>query len=330
MGVVILSLIKSMFVYRTENNIFYRVLLISFFYFQPIFAQDKVVDVVDPCKSIEISPNPDSIFESKHIGEIFIHMAKITQASKGSAPALEILFASDKFVWEEAYSSDVTQDEQPNSDIVQDDDWGKNHKDKIKKYFEEFIPGTHIIFNITNRLDDVTYYRLDGVFPYDVPAYDTPSEKQFLKRFVFFKFTATAAKQISMFKQYLDNDLWAFDTYSKLIWQYSMPTDYDKVIGNNYIPRKWQPFENSPNTKDHHLKFYEYDPIGFVSEKSEHPFYNAKTNICIYDWWLNACNAGKKMKTVKEKRLMPAINPNANPDWTIRQKDIPVKSPYGK
>ncbi len=271
-----------------------------------LFAQTEAGKDMD-------AENPNSIYGKEKLGDMFIHMSKITSPFKGSAPAIEMLFASDTFRWE------------PCTPI---DDWGK--PDKTFKYFEEFIPGTRIIFNITNRIDDVTYYRIDSAHPYTVPAYDNPKEAEFLKRFVFFKFTATAAKGMSLFQRELNNDLYAFDTHTKLIWQYSMPTDYEKMIGNNYIPKNWMPYELAPNTKDAGLKFYEYDPIGFISEIPDCLFFNIKTNTNVYEWWLKAITVGKTMTTVKALRFMPVINPEAEEDWTIRDVMRPVRSPYRK
>ena len=258
-----------------------------------------------------VADSADSIYPAAKLGQMIIHMAKITAPSKGSSPAIEMLFSSDKFAWEP-------------SELI--GNWGK--PDKTQKYYEPFVPGTRIFFSITNRLDDVTYYRTVGAHPYNVPLYSEPDEAEFMKRFVFFKFTATAAKGMSLFTRHLNNDLGAFDTHTKLIWAYSMPTDYEKMIGNNYIPQNWQPYELAPNTKDAGLKFYEYDPIGFVAENQDFTFFNVKVNICIYDWWDDASIAGKNMKTVKATRFMPRINPDAATDWTIRDPKIPVRSPY--
>lgn len=255
----------------------------------------------------------DNIYPAEKLGDMFIHMSKITSPFKGSAPAIEMLFSSEKFCWK------------PSRPIGE---WGKG--DKTQQYCEEFIPGTPIIFNITNRIDDVTYYRIDGIHPYAVPLYDEKHEAEFLKRFVFFKFTATAAKGMSVFQRSLNNDLYALDTHTKLIWSYSMPTAYEKMIGNNYIPQKWQPYEIADNTKSSGLKFYEYDPLGFISEESDFTFFNIKTNIHIYDWWYESITAGKTMESVKEKRFMPVVNPRAENDWTIRDVNRPVKSPYRK
>ena len=257
--------------------------------------------------------NPDSIYGKAALGDMLIHMAKITSPFKGSAPAIELLFKSGKFKWQACNPVDG---------------WGKIGK--TYKYEEEYIPGTTIIFNITNRLDDVTYYKIEAVHPYKVPLYDDPAEAEFLKRFVFFKFTATAAKSMSVFTRALNNDLYALDTHTKLIYGYSMPTGYEKMIGNNYIPQNWTPYELAPNTRASGLKFYEYDPLGFVSEEPGFEFFKVKTNIHVYDWWYKSITAGKTMKTVKQNRFMPHVDPNAEQNWTIRDVTIPVRSPYRK
>lgn len=57
--------------------------------------------------------------------------------------------------------------------------------------------------------------------------YDDPTEAEMLKRFIFFKFTAYAAKG-GYFENYLNNLMWAVDTNTKLLYAYGMPSDYKK------------------------------------------------------------------------------------------------------
>lgn len=60
-----------------------------FIFFSPfLFAQAEDRVLPDP-------NNPDCMYEKAQLGELFIHMAKITDPSKGSAPAVEVLFNSD-------------------------------------------------------------------------------------------------------------------------------------------------------------------------------------------------------------------------------------------
>ena len=191
------------------------------------------------------------------------------------------------------------------------------------------MPGSSVFLGITNKISDVVYYKVEGVHPFDLPIYDDPAEAKILQRFIFFKFTAYAAKG-GIFENALNNLMCALDTHTKLLYTYGMPSEYKKIIGNNYIPQKWLPYEIHPNTADSKLKFYEYDPIGFVSLEKTHNFLGVKTNVHLYDWWNKSVGAGSSMKTVKEKRFMPRLSGEALEDWTIRDASKPVRSPYRK
>ena len=262
--------------------------------------------------SIKANPeNPDCIYEKARLGECLIHMAKITLPSKGSAPAVEILFTSD-FKWESCSPHEG---------------WGK--KGRTYQYRETEVPGSSVFLGITNKINDVVYYKVEGVHPFDLPIYNEPSEAKILERFIFFKFTAYAAKG-SIFENALNNLMCALDTHTKLLYTYGMPSEYKKIIGNNYIPQKWLPYEIHPNTAEAKLKFYEYDPIGFVSLEKTHNFLGVKTNVHLYDWWNESVGSGSSMKTVKEKRFMPRLSGEALEDWTIRDASKPVRSPYRK
>ena len=186
-----------------------------------------------------------------------------------------------------------------------------------------------MFLGITNKISDVVYYKVEGVHPFDLPLYDNPAEAKILERFIFFKFTAYAAKG-GLFENALNNLMCALDTHTKLLYTYGMPSEYKKIIGNNYIPQNWLPYETHPNTADSKLKFYEYDPIGFVSLEKDYDFLGVKTNVHLYDWWNKSVGAGSSMKTVKEKRFMPRLSGEALADWTIRDASKPVRSPYRK
>lgn len=274
------------------------------FFTSLLFAQEKNKSTAMPDPD-----NPDCIYEKAKLGKCIIHMAKITTPSKGSAPAVEVLFDSD-FQWKPCA---------PN------EGWGR--KDKTYRYREDEVPGSPVFLSVTNKLDDVTYYRIEGVHPFNLPLYDESAEAAMLERFIFFKFTAYAAKD-GYFENYLNNLMWALDTNTKLLYTYGMPSGYKKIIGNNYIPQNWLPYETHPNTADSKLKFYEYDPIGFVSLEKGYDFLGVKTNVHLYDWWNKSVGAGSSMKTVKQKRFMPRLSDDALEDWTIRDARKPVRSPY--
>lgn len=284
--------------------------VLCFLIFCSLHAQS--VDSEESAFSVVVdTENPDCIYDKALLGDCVIHMKKITSPFKGSAPAIEMLFCAP-FVWEQAQISDG---------------WGQ--ADKTFCYYEDVVPGMPIIFSITNKINDVYYYKCEGVHPCALPMYEEGEGAQMLKRFIFFKFTAYADKD-GLFENRLDNYLYALDTHTKLLYSYGMPTDFKKIIGNNYIPLSWQAYETAPNTKDTGLKFYEYDPVGFVSLDDTYEFFTIKTNMHIYDWWYDAITVGKTIEEVKAKRFMPVINPEAENDWTIRDAKRPVASPYRK
>ncbi len=257
------------------------------------------------------SENPDCIYAKALLGDCIIHMKKITTPFKGSAPAIEMLSFA-QFCWQPAKPLDG---------------WGK--EGKTFSYYEDVVPGTPIIFSITNKINDVYYYKTEGVHPCALPMYEEGAGAQMLKRFIFFKFTGYADKN-GTFENYLDNYLYALDTHTKLLYSYGMPTEFKRIMGNNYIPLNWQAYEIAPNTKADGVKFYEYDPVGFVSLENSYEFFKIKTNMHIYEWWYESITAGKTMEEIKAKRFMPVINPDAEKDWTIRNAAQPVVSPYRK
>ena len=86
-----------------------------------LFAQTEAGKDMD-------AENPNSIYGKEKLGDMFIHMSKITSPFKGSAPAIEMLFCAP-FVWEQAQISNG---------------WGQ--ADKTFCYYEDVVPGTPIIF----------------------------------------------------------------------------------------------------------------------------------------------------------------------------------------
>ncbi|MGI5173412.1 hypothetical protein H0R92_07390 [Treponema sp. OMZ 840] len=275
------------------------------------FCTLTVLQSTDVSVRIAKHKNPDCIYPKAELGDCFIHMIKITSPFHGSAPAVELLPNSD-FVWEA---------------FEPENGWGR--AGKTFRYYEKTVPGTHIFFSVTNKIDDVCYFKTVSAHPCLPDFYTDPEEAEIIERFVFFRFTAYADKG-GFFENYLDNFLYALDTHTKLLYSYGMPTKYKKIIGNNYIPLDWMPYETAPNTKDRGLKFYEYDPMGFVSVDYSCEFFKIKTNIHIYDWWYRTITAGETAEEVKNKRFMPLFNPDAEKDWTIRNVRIPVASPYRK
>ena len=248
-----------------------------------------------------------------------IHMLKILPTKTGSAPVVEIRFDS-KYSW--GSCSVQTIKLKDGSELK----WGR--EGKTYKYTENMVQGSHVAFGNYNHIYDVTYYKCEKAHPCAIPIYNDEVEARKLERFVFFRFTATAAKGSRFFQKALDNFMVALDLETNLLFTYGAPSDYESIIGGNFIPLKWLPYETHPNTASSQLKFYQYDPIGYVKEEWDVEEGGVKTNVVLYEWWNASVRAGSSYKTVKEKRFMPRLSKNASSNTSLREPSTPIASPY--
>lgn len=284
-----------------KKNIF-LILVLAICHFHPLLAESLSYN------------NPDLVFPSSSLNGATIHMLKILPTKTGSAPVVEVRF-DKKYRWSSS---------SPNS--CGDRTWGK--VGVTYKYEEEMVQGSHVALGNYNHIYDVSYYKCEGVHPISIATYNAEEEKQKMKRFVFFRFTATAAKGSRFFEKKLDNYMVALDMNTKLLFSYGAPSDYESIIGGNYIPLKWLPYEVHPNTASSNLKFYQYDPIGYVSQNWSVNADGVVTNVVVYDWWANSVCAGNSLKSVKGQRFMPRISQGAKADFLVRNPKVPLASPY--
>lgn len=248
-----------------------------------------------------------------------IHMLKILPTKTGSAPVVEIRFDS-KYFWDSCPVQTIKLKD--GSELK----WGR--EGKTYKYTENMVQGSHVAFGNYNHIYDVTYYKCEKAHPCAIPIYNDGVEARKLERFVFFRFTATAAKGSKFFQKALDNFMVALDLETNLLFTYGAPSDYESIIGGNFIPLKWLPYETHPNTASSQLKFYQYDPIGYVKEEWDVEEGGVKTNVVLYEWWNASVRAGSSYKTVKEKRFMPRLSKNASSNTSLREPSTPIASPY--
>ena len=248
-----------------------------------------------------------------------IHMLKILPTRTGSAPVVEIRFDS-KYSW--GSCSVQTIKLKDGSELK----WGC--EGKTYKYTENMVQGSHVAFGNYNHIYDVTYYKCEKAHPCAIPTYNDEVEARKLERFIFFRFTATAAKGSRFFQKALDNFMVALDLETNLLFTYGAPSDYESIIGGNFIPLKWLPYETHPNTASSQLKFYQYDPIGYVKEEWDVEEGGVKTNVVLYEWWNASVRAGTSYKTVKQKRFMPQFSSEVSSDYLLRDALIPIASPY--
>ena len=248
-----------------------------------------------------------------------IHMLKILPTKTGSAPVVEIRFDS-KYCWDSCSVQTIKLKD--GSELK----WGR--EGKTYKYTENMVQGSHVAFGNYNHIYDVTYYKCEKAHPCAIPTYNDEVEARKLERFIFFRFTATAAKGSRFFQKALDNFMVALDLETNLLFTYGAPSDYESIIGGNFIPLKWLPYETHPNTASSQLKFYQYDPIGYVKEEWDVEEGGVKTNVVLYEWWNASVRAGSSYKTVKEKRFMPRLSKNASSNTSLREPSTPIASPY--
>lgn len=256
----------------------------------------------------------DLVFPSTRLGGATIHMLKILPTRTGSAPVVEIRF-DKKYRWLSTKPTNVGGTQ-----------WGV--PGATYTYKEDIVQGSHVAFGNYNHIYDVSYYKCEGSHPCSVPLYKAGSEKAKMERFIFFRFTATAAKGSRFFERVLDNYMVALDTHTKLLFSYGAPSDYESIIGGNYIPLKWLAYEAHPNTRGAGYKFYQYDPIGYVQENWNINVGEVITNVVIYEWWNESVRAGNSYKNVRARRFMPHIDKNASRDYMVREPNIPIASPY--
>ncbi|WP_157152844.1 hypothetical protein [Brachyspira murdochii] len=159
----------------------------------------------------------------------------------------------------------------------------------------------------------VRYYLYKSMNPnFKVHKYN---ESERMKRFYFYRFTATAANQKT------DNYLIAIDTYSKLVFAFGVPISWKKIAGIP-APEVWGPVELGyeadayNNSKvsfavDGLTYFYEYDPVGIVKENGE---------IELYQWCWDS---------IGNKRYAPRFNGEfGDTNRAIADYGKPGRSPY--
>lgn len=144
---------------------------------------------------------------------------------------------------------------------------------------------------ISSNVSNVVYRRIYGESPfklyadarYEIYGEDGKPTGQYeplMTRFMFYFFTGQTASPA------LQNCLVAVDTYSKLVFQFGKPVNFEIKFGNN-VPTKWAPVDlasTGPGGKKY--RFYQYDPVGYVTQDGSFHMtdtYKANLKNEIYD-----------------------------------------------
>ncbi len=158
-------------------------------------------------------------------------------------------------------------------------------------------------------ISGVTYYQYRGINPgyaadgnYNTALQSTQSGNPKLSRFYFYRFTGKGGGV-----QWLDNNLIAVDTYSKLVFAFSEPVEFSSMGA----PTKWSPTDLAPYIGQMY-QFYQYDPVGYVLKKDN------GYEIVLYKWFQdNLAKGNYKAK----------IDPNLH-NLATKSPDGAGKSPF--
>lgn len=176
-------------------------------------------------------------------------------------------FASDFFDKAKLVIENIS-DNIPSLKFAGQIDWNTADKNENGLY-GQWIPGDSFTAN-GYGVSSVEFRRAYGSHPfgfyknssfevYGADGKPTGEYEPLMKRFVFFYFTGSSSGQS------LKNALVAVDTYSKLVFQFAKPVDFKSILGFK-IPTVWAPVDSASTWQGKHKPFYEYDPVGYVTQ----------------------------------------------------------------
>lgn len=125
-----------------------------------------------------------------------------------------------------------------------------------------------IVYSKYSAKNPFGLYKDDKYVKYSENGDQPDKEELMMQRFVFYKFTGTAS--IATLNSYL----FAVDTYSGLVFAYAKPLEFTYILGNKN-PKLWGSVDNNSVSEVGKLRFYEYDPIGYITDQGEFVFTEA-------------------------------------------------------
>ena len=165
-------------------------------------------------------------------------------------------------------------------------------------------------------ISGVTYYQYRGINPnydatgnYNVSLQMTTGGNPKLNRFYFYRFTGKGGGV-----QWLDNYLIAVDTYSKLVFAFSEPVEFNTMGA----PTKWDPTDNEAFYGTMY-QFYMYDPVGYVLKNDDGTY-----TVQLYQWFQDSLAAGNYKANINTGYTSIAEKRGKNDDG----KDGAGKSPF--
>ncbi|WP_300366905.1 hypothetical protein [Brachyspira sp.] len=175
-------------------------------------------------------------------------------------------------------------------------------KDSLKNEFsfDASSDGNKVTHPITVSISGMIVYKYVNKNPL-IDAKGSYNASDRLKRFIFIRIDGSAAGTP------MDNYLIAIDKYSKFIFAYAKITKTGSTLGQKY-PTEFDAIERYADKR----KFYEYDPIGFISEDG---------TVTLFDEYKRQMEAGAtdyvpsvhKTSDGKPRKLATRNNPGRSP-----------------
>lgn len=255
--------------------------LISFYYVQQ--QSRKIQDSSSSHNFEELTPPPAEPLEPGKISmfSVILRDGNIAEPAGDGAVAAQLqgkLGGSDASYTGYNFSSDFfdkaklvienISDNIPSLKFAGQINWNTADKNENGLY-GQWIPGDPFTAN-GYGVSSVEFRRAHGSHPfgfytnssfevYGEDGKPTGEYEPLMKRFVFFYFTGSSSGQS------LKNGLVAVDTYSKLVFQFAKPVAFREILGFK-IPTLWAPVDSASTWQGKHKPFYEYDPVGYVTE----------------------------------------------------------------
>ncbi len=178
--------------------------------------------------------------------------------------------------------------------------WIKGDDLKNEFNFDARNDGNKVTYPLNVAISDMVVYKYVNKNPL-VSSTGEYNKSERLQRFIFMRINGSAANVP------MNNYLIAIDKYSKFIFAYAKIVETGSTLGNKY-PTKFDAIENYQDRRF----FYEYDPIGFVSEDG---------SVTLFDEY-------KREMELGATDYVPSIHKENNKPRAIATREKPGRSPY--
>lgn len=181
--------------------------------------------------------------------------------------AQEISSQTAQFLDENVISVSFDSNDIPSYVFSSHDSW-KSQDDNKKQYVYGGKNSKAGAFFI-NKIKYTLFKRKNPYFS----VQDSYQNDNVIQNFYFYEFYGKVMGLVEM-----ATPLLAVDLSSRLVFSYGIPKTYGSIFGRK-IPKIWMPSDEHIHQDGKSYKFYQYDPIGWMS---------AEGKIYLYDWFKKA------------------------------------------